>query len=42
MMMNLLITAAMVGFLIGVYGNVSRQVRETMKIIEETGVGARR
>ena len=42
LMMNLLITAAMVGFLIGVYGNVSRQVRETMKIIEETGVGARR
>jgi hypothetical protein len=42
LLMNLLITAFMVSFLIGVYGNVSRQVRETMRIIEVTGVGARR
>ena len=41
-LVNLLITAFMVSFLIGVYGNVSRQVRETMKIIEQTGIGAAR
>ena len=39
LLMNLLITAFMVIFLTGIYGNIDRQVRETMKIIEQTGIG---
>lgn len=42
LLMNLLITACMVSFIFGIYGSINRQVQETMKIIEQTGIGVGR
>lgn len=33
-LLNLLITACMIGFIFGIYGSINRQVQETMKILD--------
>jgi len=42
LMMNLLITFFMLSMVFGIYGSVNRQVQETMKIINTTGLGSGR
>ena len=40
--LNITITVVMIVSIAGIYGSINRQVRETMKIIEQTGVGVAR
>jgi hypothetical protein len=42
LIMNLLITFFMLSMVVGIYGSVNRQVQETMKIINTTGLGSGR
>jgi hypothetical protein len=41
LLINLLVTVCMISFLIGIYGSINRQMQETMKILEQTGIGGK-